>query len=209
MILSWDWRSFLESEMKEWSMWFALLCLLFSSALPAAPKNSAGEVKVVPHLDLDRYYGLWYEIARLPNRFQKMCAGDVTATYKPLEDGTISVLNACIDSVGDMNTAEGVARLASSEGPNSKLEVRFAPSFLSFLPFVWGDYWVIDLDPEYRYSVVGNPDRSYLWILSRTPELDNSVYQLILDRVADQGYDPAALVRTPQSAVSRLPQSND
>ena len=175
-------------------------CFLFSSSLNAVLGQSSGDLKVVPELDLNRYAGLWYEIARLPNRFQKMCVSDVTATYELLDDGKVSVTNACLDSKGATERAEGIARVANSEGPTSKLEVRFAPSFLSFLPFVWGDYWVIDLDPDYRYAVVGNPDRSYLWILSRTPELDSSVFEQILGKIDAQGYDTSLLVKTLQSA---------
>jgi apolipoprotein D and lipocalin family protein len=174
-------------------------CLIFSASLNGASDGSSNELKVVPELELKKYAGLWYEIARLPNRFQKMCAGDVTATYGLLEDGRIQVINSCLESNGNVKTAEGVARLADADGPNSKLEVRFAPSFLSFLPFVWGDYWVIDLAPDYSYSVVGNPDRSYLWILSRTPRIEDSIYEQILEAVAKHGYDPTKLIKTPQS----------
>ena len=173
-------------------------CLVFAPDLSAAP-DSSGELQVVPDLDLNRYTGVWYEIARLPNEFQKMCAGNVTATYDLLEDGSISVTNKCTESDGSERVAEGRARLVDREGPNSKLEVRFAPWFLSFLPFVWGDYWVIELAADYSYSVVGHPDRTYLWILSRTPQMEESTFERILDSVEKQGYDPAELVKTDQS----------
>jgi len=177
-----------------------VLPLLFSTTgLTSALAGSAEELAVVPELDLNRYAGKWYEIARLPNRFQKMCKGDVTATYELLENGDISVVNACRDSNGEQQTAQGVARLADSSGPNSKLKVRFAPSFLSFLPFVWGDYWVIDLATDYSYAVVGSPSRDYLWILSRTPQIEETVYQQLLKGVERQGYNPDDLVKTSQS----------
>jgi apolipoprotein D and lipocalin family protein len=154
------------------------------------------DLRVVPELDLKRYAGTWYEIARLPNRFQKMCAGDVTATYVILENNNITVVNSCRKANGEWETAEGIARLADESGPNSKLEVRFAPAFLSFLPFVWGDYWVIELAPDYTYAVVGSPGRDYLWILSREPQMEVSLYEQLLESVEKQGYDPRDLVRT-------------
>jgi apolipoprotein D and lipocalin family protein len=156
-------------------------------------------LEVVPELDLGRYAGLWYEIARLPNRFQKVCQGDVTATYELREDGTIKVINACIGKNGELEKAEGVARVSDSSGPASKLEVRFAPAFLSFLPFVWGDYWVIDLASDYSHAVVGSPGRDYLWVLSRTPQMDQKLYNSILEKLRISGYDIDKLVRTPQS----------
>ena len=156
-------------------------------------------LEVVPSVDLHRYVGTWYEVARLPNKFQNDCAGNVTATYELLESGEIKVINRCQQHDGDSSKAEGLARLASEEGPNSKLKVRFAPAFLSFLPFVWGNYWIIDLSPDYSYAVIGEPDRKYLWVLSRTPRLEENLFQEILGRVRKQGYDLNTLMRTKQS----------
>lgn len=156
-------------------------------------------LEVVPSIDLHRYVGTWYEVARLPNKFQNDCAGNVTATYELLESGEIKVINRCQKLDGDSSKAEGLARLASEEGPNSKLKVRFAPAFLSFLPFVWGNYWIIDLSPDYSYAVIGEPDRKYLWVLSRTPRLEENLFQEILGHVRKQGYDLEMLMRTKQS----------
>ena len=153
-------------------------------------------LRVVPSVDLERYMGRWYEIARLPNPFQKNCAGDVTATYTLLGENEIGVVNRCRDREGNMKESEGRARRARLDGPTTKLEVRFAPAFLSFLPFVWGDYWIIDLDSDYRYAVVGEPDRRYLWILCRTPDLPDTLLDGILDRARSQGYDMTGLIRT-------------
>jgi apolipoprotein D and lipocalin family protein len=155
--------------------------------------------QVVPSVDLERYSGTWYEIARLPNRFQNDCAGDVTATYTLLEDGQVSVLNRCRNDDGGFTEVEGRARKQTEEGPDAKLEVRFAPAFLSFLPFVWGEYWIIDLASDYSYSVIGGGSRKYLWILARSSRLPDSTYQGILTRLGQQGYDPLRLVLTPQS----------
>jgi apolipoprotein D and lipocalin family protein len=150
-------------------------------------------LRVVPSVDLARYAGKWYEIARLPNRFQRSCASDTTATYTLRPDGKIAVVNACREAGGRMKDAKGTARVADSRGPNTRLKVTF------FWPFS-GDYWIIDLDPDYRWAVVGEPGRNYLWILSREPEMKAEVYNGILDRVRQQGYDTGKLMKTPQSA---------
>ena len=173
------------------------------SFLPAmfayAQDQSTKELTVVPSVDLNKYSGMWYEIARLPNRFQKQCIGDVTATYFIQDDGTIKVINRCRNEKGKIEEAEGQAKRVSDDSSNAKLKVRFAPKFLSFLPFVWGNYWIIDLDADYRYAVVGEPDRKYLWILSRTPVLAEDTLQSILDRIKAKGYDLVQLIRTKQS----------
>jgi apolipoprotein D and lipocalin family protein len=156
-------------------------------------------LQVVPTVDLSRYSGTWYEIARLPNKFQKECIGDVTATYTLLDNGEIKVVNRCRKGNGEITEAEGRARRASDDEPNSKLKVRFAPAFLSFLPFVWGDYWILELAPDYSYAVVGEPDRKYLWVLARSPKMDDGTLAGILDRVKQQGYDLRALIRTEQT----------
>ena len=136
------------------------------------------DLQTVPKVDLQKYSGVWYEIARLPNRFQKECAGNVSAEYTLRPDGKIRVVNRCQEA-GTSRTkdAEGVARIApEGKNSNSVLEVRFAPAFLSFLDSVWGDYRIIALDDNYRYALVGSNDRKYLWILSRTKTLDEGVY---------------------------------
>jgi apolipoprotein D and lipocalin family protein len=164
-----------------------------------AQDQSTKELIVVPSVDLNKYAGLWYEIARLPNWFQKQCVGDVTAMYFIQDDGTIKVVNRCRNGKGEIEEAEGQAKRVCNDSSNAKLKVRFAPKFLSFLPFVWGNYWIIDLDPEYRYAVVGEPDRKYLWILSRTPILEEDTLQAIISRIKTKGYDLVQLIRTEQS----------
>lgn len=150
---------------------------------------------VVPSLDLERYMGTWHEIARLPNRFQDHCTGTVTATYSLQPDGRVKVVNACRTRDGGTDRAEGVARRASAEGPSSKLKVRFAPASLSWLPFVWGDYQVIDLAADYSTAVVGTPDRKYLWFLARTPEVDPAVFNRMAAIATAQGFDVSRLLR--------------
>ena len=172
--------------------------LMFGALIVKASQKDKEPLRVVPSVDLERYEGLWYEIARLPNRFEEKCAGDVTAQYERLVDGRLKVVNSCRKKDGKMTKAEGVARLADKSGPNSRLEVRFAPSFLSFLPFVWGDYQIIELAPDYSHAVVGSPDRDYLWILSRTPQIDEDTYKKLTEAAAAQGFEVTKLIRTKQ-----------
>lgn len=156
---------------------------------------------VVPSVELERYVGKWYEVGRLPNRFQGQCASDVTATYALLPDGQLQVVNACRTADGAMVRVEGRARVADSNGPNTRLEVRFVPAWLGWLPFVWGDYWIIDLAPDYSYALVGAPSREYLWILARRPDMDAAIYEPLKQRAAAQGFEVARLVRTRHSAA--------
>jgi apolipoprotein D and lipocalin family protein len=146
----------------------------------------------VSELDLDRYAGRWYEIASFPQRFQAGCVA-TTAEYRRRDDGRIRVINECRDGAfdGKLRRVEGVAWLADPSGSQAKLEVQF------FWPFR-GAYWVIELDPEYRYAVVGHPSRDYLWILARTRTLDSAVYARLLARIEAHGYDLERLERTPQ-----------
>jgi apolipoprotein D and lipocalin family protein len=180
---------------------FALTCLLlFTYTLSRGEDKDHRPLQAVSSLDLPRYTGKWYEIARLPNKFQKDCAADVVATYALLEGGQLKVVNQCRRENGQINQAEGRARLASKSGPNSKLKVRFAPSWLSWLPRVWGDYWVIELAEDYSHSVVGTPDRNYLWILSRTPQMEEEKYKRVIEKAAAAGFDVARVMRTRQAS---------
>lgn len=174
---------------------FYLLSFMLSLAAFAQAKD---EIKTVPSVDLDRYSGKWFEIAKYPNRFQKQCVANTTAVYTKKSNGRIEVLNSCQTTDGKMDSATGEAKIVDKK-TNAKLKVRFAPSFISFLPFVWGDYWIIDLENNYQYAVIGTPSRDYLWILSRTPELDEKTYQDILIRIKEQGFDPNRLVKSPQN----------
>jgi apolipoprotein D and lipocalin family protein len=151
------------------------------------------ELRTVPHVDLDRYLGTWYDIASFPQRFQRGCSG-TTATYTLRGDGLIDVLNRCRKGslTAKESLAKGRARVVD-QTTNAKLKVSF------FRPF-WGDYWIIDLGPNYEYAVVGHPSRDYLWILSRTPNMDGAVYEGILGRLRQQGYEVERLSRTQQQA---------
>ena len=190
--------------MKHQPRTLATIILALGLLAAAAPLPASGEeprdraVEAVPTVDLERYAGLWYEVARLPNRFQKGCDCCVTATYTPREDGQLTVLNQCREEDGSSNAVEGEARLARDDGPASKLKVRFAPAFFSFLGFVWGDYWVLDLDEDYSRALVGSPDRKYLWVLSREPSMDEERYTALLDEAGSMGFDVSRVRRTAQ-----------
>ncbi len=151
---------------------------------------SGPPLRTVDRVDLTRYMGRWYEIATIPMSFQKGCVG-VTATYTLRADGDVDVVNTCRKETldGEERSADGKAW--SVDPSNAKLEVRF------FWPF-HGSYWIIDLDPDYRWAVVGHPDRKYLWILSRTPQMDPATYDAILGRLRAQEYDTSLLVKTAQ-----------
>jgi apolipoprotein D and lipocalin family protein len=172
------------------------LLLIFGALSIKAEKQKREPLRVVPAVDLARYAGLWYEVARLPNRFEKKCASDVTAQYEGLGSSRLKVINQCRQRDGRLTKAVGEARIASKDGSNSRLKVRFAPGFLSFLPFVWGDYQIIELAPDYSYALVGDESRNYLWLLSRTPQMDEATYRKLADAAAAQGFDVSKLVRT-------------
>ena len=163
--------------------------------LVSTPALAQPPLQAVPDLDLARYAGTWHEIARLPMYFERKCVRDITATYTPREDGTIAVSNACVKADGETMASDGVARLAG--GNPAKLEVRFAPDWLSALPFVWADYWVIAVDADYRWAIVGEPGREYLWILSRDPALDAATFEGLKARARMLGYDLDKLIVVP------------
>lgn len=158
-------------------------------ALLAACTSTSRPLATVPAVDLDRYYGRWYEIARLPNRFQAMCVSDTQATYRA--DGhAVAVLNQCRTAAG-VEQAKGIAKVvAGSRG--ARLKVSF------FRPF-YGDYWILDLDPDYRWVLVGEPGRKYAWILAREPELDTATREALLARAAELGFDRQAFIMTPHT----------
>jgi len=177
-------------------LWHALIALAVGTAATSFARETA-PLTTVGSVDAARYAGRWYEIANYPNRFQRMCAGNTTAEYAPREDGTLKVINRCSTASG-ASEVEGVARRAG--GATDKFQVSFLPAFLRWLPIGWGNYWVIGLAPDYRYAVVGEPSREYLWILSRTPALAEQDRKMIDELLRAQGYDPAKLVATPQGA---------
>jgi len=153
-------------------------------------------LELVESLDLERYQGLWYEIARLPNRFQSRCVRDVSAHYQLTSGGEVAVTNRCRSEDGQWIEAQGRARPDRSDGRQAALEVRFAPRWLAWLPFVWGEYRVIALDEDYRHALVGSDNRAYLWILAREPELSAAVFEHLVEQASRQGFDIDQLERT-------------
>ncbi|MEN2750657.1 lipocalin family protein [Psychrobacter sp. FBL11] len=157
--------------------------------------QSATEPTTVDSLDLTKYSGTWYEIGRLPMYFQRNCASDVTATYTPnAKDTGITVLNQCIDEDGESVTAEGLAKPADDTG--SKLKVTFLPSWIRWLPVGRADYWVLAHDPNYKTALVGTPDKEYLWLLARSPNISQEAYAKYRQIAQQQGYDLKAFTLT-------------
>jgi apolipoprotein D and lipocalin family protein len=168
------------------------LALFFTMAVGCAyTEKKMLPLETAPFVDLNRYTGVWYEIARYPNSFQEECVGS-RATYSLRDDGGISVLNECYARSfdGGIRSARGRAWVIDKSS-NAKLKVSF------FWPFS-GDYWIIDLGPNYEYAVIGHPKRTYLWILSRTKILEGKVYEEILARLKEKQYDTTKLIPTPQ-----------
>lgn len=174
----------------------ALLAVLMAAAGPLLAQGPSEtrplDNRPVAQLDLQRYSGRWHEIAHLPMFFQRHCVDRITATYTPRPDGTIEVRNACRTRDGKVDESVGSARPVA--GKPGQLEVRFAPDWLSWLPMVWADYWVVELDPDYRWAVVGGPDRKYLWVLSREESMDRAVFDAIRARAAQRGYPVDRLI---------------
>ncbi|MDD1746600.1 MAG: lipocalin family protein [Methanomassiliicoccales archaeon] len=149
------------------------------------------ELKTVEYVDVKRYMGTWFEIARFPQRFEKGLVG-ITANYTLLPDGKVSVLNSGYkqDFNGNLKTIKGKAQVVDT-ATNAKLKVSF------FWPFT-ADYWILELGKDYEYAAVGEESRKYLWILSRTPQMDETVYNGLLKRLQDQGFDISRLERNLQ-----------
>ncbi len=171
-----------------------IVMTIIASAIPlmAAAEEDLPTLQTVAHVDLNRYMGKWYEIASFPQWFQKGCVAS-TATYTLRKDGKVDVLNQCRDKTldGKLRDAKGKAWSVDPKG-NARLKVRF------FWPFS-GDYWIIDLGKDYEYAVVGHPKRKYLWILSRTTQMDPAVYEGSLERLKQKHYDLSRLKQTLQS----------
>jgi len=166
------------------------------ASVPAVP--APGPLTPIASLDVPRYMGTWYEIAKYPNKFQKKCVAETRAQYQLQAKGTVQVTNRCKTEDGSFDEAIGEAR---QTGPSTspKLQVRFAPAWLAWLPMVWGNYWVIDLDPDYQLVAVSEPEREYLWVLSRTPAVSAEAYGALLARLKVQGFDLDRLERTRQT----------
>lgn len=191
--------SFIPSPtLRQLALSLALLSPFAASAQTSAPPEP---LQTIARLDVGRYLGTWYEIAKYPNRFQRQCVADTSALYRLRDDGQLDVINRCRQANGEVAEAVGRAR---QDGPadSPKLKVRFAPAWLSWLPMVWGNYWVIDLDTDYQLVAVSEPSREYLWVLSRTPTVEAGAYQALLGRLREKGFDLTRLEPTVQPGKS-------
>ncbi|MFT4191624.1 MAG: lipocalin family protein [Comamonas sp.] len=152
---------------------------------------------VVAEVNLRRYCGTWYEQARLPNRFQRH-AGQVSAHYHLRQDGGIDVLNRCVGQDGHIEEVQGVAKPVPVAGVvrPGRLAVRFAAAWLGWLPPVWSEYWIIQLDEHYQYALVGTPDRRFLWVLSRRPRLEAARVKALLEYAGALGFPVRRVIRT-------------
>ncbi len=164
-----------------------LMFLLIPMMQFFAQDSNKSQVKTVEFVSLEKYVGVWYEIAKIPNTFQRSCKKNTTATYSIQKDGRIKVVNRCVEDDGEINEAEGVARIVDKL-TNAKLEVSFV-SFFGWRPF-WGDYWIIGLDDNYQWVVVGHPKREYGWILSRTKSISEETRLKIFSLLREQEYNP-------------------
>jgi len=178
-------------RMSRGSLLLGSLLALFGCAKTTTERLGLPVLPTVPHVELGRYLGIWYEIASFPQSFQEGCTG-TRAEYALRADGELDVTNRCwLGSLdGEEKVARGRARIVDRV-TNSKLEVSF------FRPF-WGDYWIVELGPSYEYAVVGHPSRDYLWILSREPSMAPETYNAVVARLQGLGYQVSRLNRTMQ-----------
>lgn len=174
--------------MKEYFISTICLSIVLLSACASPQNKDVPQLVTVKQVDLKKYVGLWYEVAKIPNSFQDQCAYGTTAEYKIQKDGSIQVINKCYDKNGEQDIADGIANVVDQK-TNAKLEVSFF-SILGIRPF-WGDYWIIGLDENYEWAIVGTPTRKYGWILSRTPSLPDNTMEEIFSLLKSQHYNPA------------------
>jgi len=155
------------------------------------------DVRSVDTLDLQRYLGLWFEIGRLPLRYEDDDATDVTAEYSLNDDGTVQVDNRCLNEDGEPTQALGQA--VPDEAHAGRLRVTFLPEGLRWIPFTKADYWVLKIDDAYRHALVGTPDHKYLWLLSREAHIDDGIREEYLAEARSQGYELESWIEASQS----------
>jgi len=165
--------------------------------------TNENDPRTVPSLDLHRYLGLWYEIARLPERHERAEFTDITANYSLNPNGTVRVDNRAFNGDGEPEQAVGEGTVIDGSG-NAKLEVTFMPDGLKWIPFTTGDYWVLRVDDNYHTALVGTPNRKHLWLLSRTPTIDATTRSSFLDTAVQEGYDLAELITARHSRVAAM-----
>ena len=192
---------------------FATLAVAMSGGAAHSQTAAVAPIEPLASLEVARYLGTWYQVALYPNRFQAQCASDTTATYREQAEGGIEVVNRCRDAAGKLDEAVGLARpvgkLAGGELRPAHLEVSFLPAWLRWAQALgnwgWGDYRVIQLATDYRYAVVSDGSRQYLWVLSRTPALATEDEAAIRSRLQAQGFDLGRLQMHPQAKAGPPP----
>lgn len=175
----------------------SLIALMFMFSASSA-FAFAQDLPVVDHVDLTRYVGQWHEIASIPQSFQKQCIGNTTAEYELIpQNGEVKVLNSCQTEKGDRSQSEGRAKVADTE-TNAKLKVTFAKIGGRWIYLFGGKYWIIKLEENYQYVIVGHPTRDYGWILARNPSLPQDTLKELSDFLKSRGYDTCKFMTTPQ-----------
>ena len=179
-----------------------IFTILMLMCVFSAVRNISAQVKEKPatvqSVDLNKYAGLWYEIARYPDKFQEQCSSDVTTEYILEKDGDFTVINKCKNNKGVVDDIKGKMRVVDKK-TNAVLEIRFSSKRLLVLPKDWQDYWILDLGKDYEYALIGSPDRKLLYVLSRTPQLDGEKYESMMKIAKQQGFIPDKLIKTRQN----------
>jgi apolipoprotein D and lipocalin family protein len=183
--------------------------LLIATVVATAPSPSRAQTRhpvtrAVETVDLKRYAGRWYEIARLPSAQEKHCVSDVSRRYLMKDDGHLDIVTSCRASDGKVKETRAVIRTRGGAS-SGRLQIRYAPAFFSFIPSVWKDHWILGLGPDYTWTVVGVPSRDHLWILARLPQMSTLSYQQALEVADGNGFDIRQLVKTPTGQVTPVP----
>ncbi|HET9976661.1 MAG TPA: lipocalin family protein [Burkholderiaceae bacterium] len=182
--------------------------LVLAAALAAAvhAQDAPAALQALPRLEVASYMGTWHQVLWIPNRFQKQCVADTTATYRDLGTGSVEVINRCRTADGKIDSVTGVARppagvsyIDAGRLQPARLEVSFLPAWLRWTGIGWGAYWVVDLAPDGRYAIVSEASRNYLWVLSRQPALTPNDDATVRARLQALGFDPARVQAHPQS----------
>jgi len=175
---------------------FLSVIIFQSSSILMGSSEESKKPTHIEYVNLEKYAGLWYEIAKIPNRFQRKCSGNTTAFYSLREDGRIDVVNRCFTKDGKSIEAKGIAKVVDNKS-NARLKVSFVR--ILWFSFFWGDYWILALDENYTYAIVGTPNRKYGWILSRQSYLSTNELDQIFSLLREKGYDPDDFEMTTHS----------
>lgn len=186
-----------KQKTKSWLKKLTLLSVILGAG-GWATAHAQKPMPTIAQVDLGKYLGVWYEIARKPMYFQNQCAKNVQAVYTLNVNGNVSVENSCVNQDGHIEQAQGEAYVVNAPH-NSKLRVSFLPESLRWLPVGRGDYWILKLDANYQTVLVGEPKRKYMWVLSREPHLSDEVLQEYLKYAQSLGYRTNDLIYTVQA----------